>query len=99
MTLFSSVLERFANWFQSDAGVIQSFVISTGGAILELIFPDLDPNHFWYLFICTYWSAFTCNALANSSKRNAEHDAEVVAMALKAIKDEEDQVLVRLDKQ
>lgn len=92
------VLELFANWFQSDSGVIQSFAVSTGGAVLELIFPDLDPNHFWYLFLCTYWSAFTCNALANSSKRNAEHDAEVVARALKAIKDEEDQVLVRLDK-
>lgn len=85
----SRLVDAFSNWFQSDAGVLQSFALSTGGAVAELIWPHMDPSHYWYLFVCTYWSAFTCNALANSSRR----DAEDVRGLLKAIKDEEDQIL------
>lgn len=84
-----AVLGRFADWFQSNAGVKQCFVFFTSGVIVELIWPGLDPNHFWYLFVCTYWSAFTCNALANSSKR----DADAVQAFLASIKAEEDQIL------
>lgn len=64
--------------------------MSTGGAVVELIWPGLDPSHFWYLFVCTYWSAFTCNALANSSRR----DAEAVRELLNTIKNEEDTILL-----
>ena len=83
--LISRALVGFTDWFQSDAGVLQAFVISTGAAAVELIWPGVDPNHFWYLFVCTYWSAFTCNALANSGRR----DAEVLVAFFREIRDSE----------
>jgi hypothetical protein len=83
------VLDWFTAWFQSRRGVWHTFWLSVLVTAVELIFPKLDPSHFWWLFACTVWSFFTQNALANSSRE----DGEKVSAQLVAIKAEEDQIL------
>lgn len=74
------MLAAFNKWFSSRGGVWQVFWISVVATTIEIVFPKLDPNHFWLLFICTVWSFFTQNALAYSARLGSE---EVGALLLR----------------
>jgi hypothetical protein len=83
------VLDWFTAWFQSRRGVWHTFALTVVVTVVEIVFPHMDPNGFKWLYICTVWSFFTQNALANSSRE----DGEKVSAQLVAIKAEEDQIL------
>jgi FtsH-binding integral membrane protein len=76
------LLDWFNDWFSSRAGVIQVFLLSVVAVILEIVFPHVDPNRFWLLFICTVWSFFTQNALAYSSRTSGEEVARRLAAVM-----------------
>lgn len=65
-------LGAFGRWFASAAGVWQTFGISVAVTGAEFAFPHLDPNGFKWLYLCTVWSFFTQNALAYSSRVDAD---------------------------
>lgn len=87
------MLKWFNDWFSSRGGVLQVFWISVVATIFEILFPKIDPNHFWLLFICTVWSFFTQNALAYSSRQ----DSERVSALLLRITNLENQILADVE--
>lgn len=64
-------LHRFANWFGSSAGVIQTAVLVGSVVVLEVINPHIDGHGFWLLYWLTVYSAVTQPILAYVS--NDDH--------------------------
>jgi hypothetical protein len=83
------VLERFNDWFSSRAGVAQVFWLTAVVTVFEVAFPHVDPNRFWFLYICTAWSFFTQNALAYSSRISSD----VAAAAMTQVASLEQEIL------
>jgi hypothetical protein len=73
---FSRVSERllsaFAVWFASRAGVWQTLFATSAIVIGERLFPHVDPNGFWLLYVLTVYSAVTQPALAYTGQQSAE---------------------------
>jgi hypothetical protein len=62
--LSTKMLEAFAKWFASGAGVWQTFLVSLAVVAAEFIWPNMDPNKYWVLFWFTIYSGVTQPALA-----------------------------------
>ncbi|MFE2998683.1 hypothetical protein ACFXG4_27230 [Nocardia sp. NPDC059246] len=59
------LLTAFDRWFASAAGVWQTFAVTVVIVILERVFPHVDPNGFWLLYVLTIYSGITQPALAH----------------------------------
>jgi hypothetical protein len=68
-SLHNRLLEWFARWFASAAGVWQTFLLTIAICVAEFIWPNLDPNHFAVLFWLTVYSGVTQPALAYVSSQ------------------------------
>ena len=66
-------MERFARWFASTAGVVQTGACVAGIAVYELANPHWDAHGFWLLWALTVYSAVTQPVLAYSAARSARH--------------------------
>jgi hypothetical protein len=73
-----AILHRFALWFGSAAGVIQTAVFVTVVVVAEFLRPSMDPNGFWFLFWATVYSAVTQPLLAYSTSVTDESNAEAL---------------------
>lgn len=62
------LLDRFGDWFASDAGTVQTLLACLGIVAVELAFPRIDPHGFWLLYGLTVYSAVTQPALARSGR-------------------------------
>lgn len=70
-------MRRFSTWFGSPKGVYQTFLVTTAIGIIEQIFPSLDPQHFFYLYLMTYYSTVTQTLLAYASNVSSESHADL----------------------
>lgn len=59
-----SVLQAFARWFASAAGVWQTFILTVIWTAIELIHPAMDPSFLKFMAVLTIYSAVTQPALA-----------------------------------
>lgn len=59
------LLTAFDRWFASSAGVWQTFAVTVVIVVLERVFPHVDPNGFWLLYVLTIYSGITQPALAH----------------------------------
>ncbi len=75
-----TLLHRFAKWFGSAAGVIQTAIVVAAVVIAEFIDPKLDPNYFMFLFWATVYSAVTQPLLAYSAGVTDESNAEALRL-------------------
>lgn len=58
------ILDGFSRWFASAAGVWQTAIITGLIVAAERVFPHIDPNGFWLLYLLTVYSGITQPALA-----------------------------------
>jgi hypothetical protein len=72
------MLNRFAKWFASSAGVWQTVTFSLVWVAAERIWPHLDPNGFFLLFVFTVYSGITQPILAYSNRLDTEQGAEIL---------------------
>ncbi|MCL6442090.1 MAG: hypothetical protein K6T83_01265 [Alicyclobacillus sp.] len=70
--MLNTFMRRFSDWFSSPAGVIQTFAVTTAIGIVEQIWPNIDPQHFFYMYFMTYYSTVTQTILAYASKLSAD---------------------------
>lgn len=59
-----AVLDAFSRWFASAAGVWQTAIVTGLIVGAERVFPHIDPNGFWLLYLLTVYSGITQPALA-----------------------------------
>lgn len=58
------MLQSFARWFRSPAGIWQTITAVALAVIFEKIYKHADPNGFWLLYWLTVYSAVTQPVLA-----------------------------------
>lgn len=58
------ILDDFSSWFASAAGVWQTAIVTGLIVAAERVFPHIDPNGFWLLYLLTVYSGITQPALA-----------------------------------
>jgi hypothetical protein len=66
------MLNRFARWFSSAAGVWQTVAVCTVWITIERIFTHADPNGFVLLYVMTAYSAVTQPILAYTNRVDTE---------------------------
>jgi predicted NAD/FAD-binding protein len=72
------VLERFARWFASAAGVWQTTALTAAVIVVENFFPHLDNHGFWLLYYLTAYSAVTQPILAYVNKQDTTHGEDLL---------------------
>ena len=90
------MLQAFARWFRSPAGIFQTLALVGVLVIYERLFPHADPNGFWLLYWLTVYSAVTQPILAYVADVAGTKTDKVLSEELRLIK-EELQILRRLD--
>lgn len=71
--------DRFAEWFASRGCFWQTTVVLVALAIVEGVWPHLDPHGFWLLWALTLFSGWTQPALAYSGTVQTTHLETVLA--------------------
>jgi hypothetical protein len=66
------MLNRFARWFSSAAGVWQTVLFCTTWVTFERVFRQSDPNGFVLLYVMTVYSAVTQPVLAYTNRLDTE---------------------------
>lgn len=92
------MLQKFARWFRSPAGIFQTLALVALIVIYEMIFPRVDEHGFWLLYWLTVYSAITQPILAYVADIAGAKTDSVLNEELKLIK-EELIILRRLDKE
>ena len=92
--MIDNLLDRFADWFASKGGVLQTTLLLLLVVTAEMIWSGADPHGFWLLYWCTVYSAVTQPVLAYCQKRAAAK----ADIDLAAVKAEEDQILAEVSK-
>jgi hypothetical protein len=72
------MLNRFARWFASAAGVWQTVFICLAWVGAEKVFPSSDPNGLILLYVLTIYSAVTQPILAYSNRLDTEQGAVIL---------------------
>lgn len=90
------MLQAFARWFRSPAGIFQTLFLVAVLVICEAVFPNLDEHGFWLLYWLTVYSAITQPILAYVADVAGAKTDSVLNEELRLIK-EELQILRRLD--
>jgi hypothetical protein len=72
------MLNRFARWFASAAGVWQTVFICLAWVGAEKVFPRSDPNGLILLYVLTIYSAVTQPILAYSNRLDTEQGAVIL---------------------
>lgn len=93
--MISRFIRRFNDWFSSDAGVIQTVLVTVLIVAVELAFPRLDPHGFYLLFWLTVYSAITQPALANTGR----HSDEALERLEKHQMEQQDRMEARMEAQ
>lgn len=70
--MYNRFLTAFTKWFSGPACFWQTSLIVGGIAIVELIYPSIDPHGFWLLWALTLFSAWTQPALAYGNATSAQ---------------------------
>lgn len=76
-------LGKFADWFASVAGIIQTSVFVAVVLVVEWFRPSLDPHGFWLLFWLTVYSGITQPVLAFCARRasdKADRDVSTIKL-------------------
>lgn len=81
-------LERFAKWFASPGGVLQTAVVTAVIIAVENIWHGLDPHGFWLLYWLTAYSAVTQPVLAFVNRQDTTHGESL----LKEILDDTEEI-------
>lgn len=72
------LLERFAKWFASPAGVWQTTLLTAALIVAENVFPHLDSHGFWLLYYLTAYSAVTQPVLAYVNRQDTSHGEDLL---------------------
>jgi len=72
------LLERFAKWFASPAGVWQTAIVTAAVIAAENIWHSMDPHGFWLLYWLTAYSAVTQPVLAYVNRQDTSHGEELL---------------------
>jgi len=72
------LLERFAKWFASPAGVWQTTLVTAAVIVAENIWHNLDPHGFWLLYWLTAYSAVTQPVLAYVNRQDTSHGEDLL---------------------
>ncbi len=59
----------FADWFESQSGVLQTFMVCIGCVALEHVLPNIDNQGLQLLYWLTVYSAVTQPVLAYSNAK------------------------------
>jgi hypothetical protein len=86
--MFHGLLDRFARWFASAAGVWQTLVVTVAWTIVEIVKPGMDPSFLGFMAILTIYSAVTQPALAYVGWQAGVRTDTVLNEELKLIKEE-----------
>lgn|GEM_PF-6732612 len=76
--MLNRIMQRFAIWFGSPQGVAQTFLLTTFVGIAEQVWPGLDPQHFFYMYLMTYYSTVTQTVLAYASSLSTERSEQTL---------------------
>lgn len=68
MKYLTKTLDKFNDWFCSDAGTVQTFLICDAVVLLEVLYPRIDPHAFLLMAVLTVYSAITQPALARAGR-------------------------------
>ena len=90
------MLQAFARWFKSPAGILHTIGLVSIIVLVEALYPNADPHGFWLLYWLTVYSAVTQPILAYVADVAGAKTDSVLAEELRLIK-EELQILKRLD--
>lgn len=72
------LLEKFATWFASAAGVWQTFLFSAGIVTAEFTGLVHDKNGFWLLYAYTVYSGITQPLLAYVNKLDTNRGEDLL---------------------
>lgn len=84
----NSFLNRFANWFSSAAGVLQTAVIVTLWVVAEYLHYIHDQNMFQLMAWLTIYSAVTQPVLAYSNRQDTT-DADLILTKIEELEGKE----------
>lgn len=90
------MLQAFARWFKSPAGILHTISLVTIIVVIEALYPNTDPHGFWLLYWLTVYSAVTQPILAYVADVAGAKTDLVLTEELRLIK-EELQILKRLE--
>src|SRR6478752_2237806 len=82
------MLQVFARWFRSPAGICHTIALVAIAVIYEKMFPTSDPNGFWLLYWLTIYSAVTQPVLAYVADVAGAKTDSALNEELKLIKEE-----------
>lgn len=76
--MHNRLLERFARWFASAAGVWQTFIFSAAIVVAEFSGLIHDRNGFWLLYGFTVYSGITQPVLAYVNKQDTNRGEDLL---------------------
>ena len=80
------MLQAFARWFSSPAGIWQTLALVAVAVVYEKIFPHVDPNGFWILYWLTVYSAITQPILAYVAGLAGAEELKLIKEELQILK-------------
>jgi hypothetical protein len=86
------MLQAFARWFRSPAGILHTIVLVSVIVVAETVFPNFDPHGFWLLYWLTVYSAVTQPILAYVADASGNEELKLIKEELQILRQLQDAV-------
>ena len=80
------MLQAFARWFRSPAGIFHTLFLVASVVVYEAFFPQADPHGFWLLYWLTVYSAVTQPILAYVADASGQQELELIKEELQILR-------------